>query len=103
MEVKLIPLTFPKSLPQGIKIYTEWATFESYPKAISGSHTSTFTCHRAISQVDQRPPICLRFTEYPVKVLPGSGGTRQLPVAFDSIWLCPEYQRFRVPPALTRL
>jgi hypothetical protein len=91
MEVKLMPLTFPKSAPQGVRIYLNGRLLSHIPIATSGWHTYTFH----LPQGDLTGGInAFRFvydyTESPAKVLPGSGDTRQLAVAFDYITFRPE-------------
>jgi len=55
-----MPLTFPKSLPQGIEIYTEWATLEPHPhndKRLAYLYLSPATGRPHGG--DQRLPLCL--------------------------------------------
>jgi hypothetical protein len=91
MEVKLMPLTFPKNPPQGITIYVNGRLLNHIPIATTGWHT--YTVH--LPQGDLTGGInafhfVYDYTASPAKVSPESGDTRQLAVAFDYISFHPE-------------
>jgi hypothetical protein len=82
-----MPLTFPWSFPQGIKIYLNGRLLSHIRIAASGWHTYTFHLSQGDLTEGSTPSALSMFyvyTESRAKVSPGSGDTRQLAVAFDS-------------------